>query len=82
MVPGAPRCANVIDVTDAATHAQIKLSMDQAAEPIAGTLEDQTGTSRPFLGWMELISAIEDARSALISDAAAADSAERFQGGM
>ena len=81
-MPRTPHCAIVLGMTDAATHAQIKLRIERAAEPIAGTLEDHCGNSRPFLGWMELISAVEDARRAPVPYPALANSAERLRGGM
>jgi hypothetical protein len=50
-------------MADPPTRAQIKLEVDRESEPITGVLEDERGERRPFLGWIELISAIEDARS-------------------
>jgi hypothetical protein len=51
---------------------QLILRLEGLREPIAGVLQDDRGAQRDFAGWMELISAIEDARQ---QEACAVDSA-------
>jgi hypothetical protein len=44
-------------------YAQVRLEIDVDSDPITGTVCAADGDSRPFSGWIELVSAIEDVRS-------------------
>ncbi len=44
---------------------QVQLSIDQGCEPISGTWQSiDDGQPHPFWGWLQLISALEQARQA------------------
>ena len=64
------------------THTQINLQIQTSGDPIAGMFADHAGTGRPFLGWMELVSPIEDARTAPSADPMSGECAEGFRGGV
>jgi hypothetical protein len=41
----------------------LELAIDIDSDPITGSVTDGAETSRPFTGWIELVAAIEAARS-------------------
>jgi hypothetical protein len=41
---------------------KVSVELEPGAEPLAGTIQVQDGTPRPFIGWIELTHAIEGAR--------------------
>ncbi|MFL5822314.1 MAG: hypothetical protein ACJ764_02610 [Solirubrobacteraceae bacterium] len=41
---------------------QLKLAVDVGSDPITGSLTVESGDSRSFCGWIELVEAIEAAR--------------------
>jgi hypothetical protein len=44
-------------------YAHVHLEIDVDSDPITGTVCATEGDSRPFSGWIELVSAIEEVRS-------------------
>jgi hypothetical protein len=44
--------------------AHLELVIDVDSDPISGSVSNGAQHSRPFSGWIELVAAIEDARSA------------------
>lgn len=53
-------------------HVRVMLKFDLSSEPIGGRLEDGSGASGVFVGWLELMSVIESARDKAIESADAA----------
>jgi hypothetical protein len=49
-------------VTDRET-ASIRLELKWATEPISGCLYDERGGRQPFLGWLSLLSVLDDVTS-------------------
>jgi hypothetical protein len=47
--------------------AHLELSIEVGSDPIAGSVTNGSYRSRPFSGWIELVGAIEAARSAGVS---------------
>jgi hypothetical protein len=47
-----------------AERVRIEVQLVAGSEPISGTLADDRGRPRPFLGWSELAALIEAARMA------------------
>jgi hypothetical protein len=47
-----------------ATHLQITVDLELGATPIEGQISTETQPSRPFHGWLELASVIEQLRVA------------------
>jgi hypothetical protein len=44
--------------------AHLQLAIDVDSDPITGSVSDGSQGAQPFTGWMELVAAIETARSA------------------
>jgi hypothetical protein len=43
---------------------EVHIELNAAGDPVAGTIGTGDGPSRPFLGWVELIAALDAARRA------------------
>ncbi len=52
---------NISVVTRGTTHLQLAIHID--SEPISGSVTNGSQRSQPFTGWIELVAAIEAARS-------------------
>jgi hypothetical protein len=50
---------------------EIRLVVEKAGDPISGTVHDSRGDTRDFLGWLQLMAAVDDARSTLHRDRSA-----------
>ena len=58
----------------ATTHLELAIEVD--SDPISGSVSNGNRQSQPFIGWIELVSAIEAARSSA-THLAGPDEAER-----
>lgn len=56
--------AAVILLTVETGTAHLRLAIDVDSDPISGSVSNGTGGSRPFSGWIELVSVIEAVRRA------------------
>jgi hypothetical protein len=61
-------------VERATTHLELAIEVD--SDPISGSVSNGNRQSQPFIGWIELVAAIEAARSSA-TPATSADEAER-----
>jgi hypothetical protein len=54
-------------------RAHLELSIDVDSDPISGAVSNGAHGSRPFSGWIELVAAIEAARSPIAGDGGRVD---------
>ena len=54
---------NILTVQTATAH--LELAIDVDSEPISGSVSNGAHRSQPFSGWIELVAAIEAARSSV-----------------
>jgi hypothetical protein len=64
MLPGASGGRRWDGARDAMEPLRISIELDPDAEPVAGTITVSGAAPRAFVGWMELIHAIDRARLA------------------
>jgi hypothetical protein len=60
-----PRCATFLTVERATRHLQ--LAIDVGSDPISGSVSNGSQHVQPFTGWIELVAAIEAARSSQVA---------------
>jgi hypothetical protein len=64
MLPGASGGPRWDGARDAMEPLRITIELDRGTEPVAGTIIVSGAAPRAFVGWMELIDAIDRARLA------------------
>jgi hypothetical protein len=62
VIPGAAGDGLWDSAPDAMEPLRISIELDPGAEPVAGTVTVAGEAPRAFVGWMELVNAIERAR--------------------
>jgi hypothetical protein len=53
---------------------QIRLDLDPGSDPIRGQVQDSHGERFGFVGWLQLIAAVEERRSAALEPSLARES--------
>jgi hypothetical protein len=46
-----------------ASRVRVVVTIERDSEPIQGTVTDEAGHPRPFCGWLELVTFLEQART-------------------
>jgi hypothetical protein len=58
----ASRCAHDRRVSEPSSPIHLVLELDPAVEPVRGTVRDEAGHTRTYVGWLALIGALDELR--------------------